>query len=591
MLTSVLTAWLPLSTAVLISIIEYLPAPPAAQTVRLPPMISNSPGAESVSAKIHQAMATFNPAPDVPIVAYVSKMVAIPESELPATTKKTGIAMTGEEARELARRKREEIAKLQAESRPDAEDAFSRVTDTIGSSSFSIYANEEPLKQDPEHLIGFARLYSGTLSVGDEIYVLPPKFTPTNPHADPEPKKVTVKSLYLLMGRAMENLQSVPAGMVFGIGGLEGHILKTGTLCSQLEGGVNLAGVNLAGPPIVRVALEPDNPMDLDKMTNGLKLLERSDPCAQYEVMPSGEHVIITAGELHLERCLKDLKERYAKCEIQVGSPIVPYRESIVSAPEMPAPKNPELPRGTVIATTLSKQLTIRIRVRPLPSPVADFLSRNTATIKKLHSSKGRKEHEPTAAEAAEGIIGNVHAGGSQETNILSGESFKRELQHVLESVEEDNNVWREAMNQTIEFGPKRMGPNILLDATADGSGDRFFEDPGHASRKRSRSLELCSDKISYAFQLATTQGPLCHEPVQGIAVFLEEVTVAENAEDESGRLIGEIIRCGREAIYQGFHDWSPRILLAMYSCEIQASCKYCSPCRQIYGYVLGIKR
>ena len=89
------------------------------------------------------------------------------------------------------------------------------------------------------------------------------------------------------------------------------------------------------------------------------------------------------------------------------------------------------------------------------------------------------------------------------------------------------------------------------------------------------------SDKISYAFQLATLQGPLCNEPVQGIAVFLEDVTVAAPSDDESsareklGRLTGEVIKTVRDSIRLGFLDWSPRLLLAMYSCEIQASSAY----------------
>lgn len=88
------------------------------------------------------------------------------------------------------------------------------------------------------------------------------------------------------------------------------------------------------------------------------------------------------------------------------------------------------------------------------------------------------------------------------------------------------------------------------------------------------------SDKISYAFQLATAQGPMCNEPVQGTAVFLEEVTITPSTDDESsardklGRLTGEVIKTVQQAIRQGFLDWSPRLLLAMYSCEIQASSK-----------------
>ena len=89
---------------------------------------------------------------------------------------------------------------------------------------------------------------------------------------------------------------------------------------------------------------------------------------------------------------------------------------------------------------------------------------------------------------------------------------------------------------------------------------------------------EAFSDKIAYAFQLSTAQGPLCHEPVQGIAVFLEEVTVAPPPDEDTsnrdnlGRLTGEVIKTIRDSIRQGFLDWSPRLLLAMYSCEIQAS-------------------
>lgn len=62
---------------------------------------------------------------------------------------------------------------------------------------------------------------------------------------------------------------------------------------------------------------------------------------------------------------------------------------------------------------------------------------------------------------------------------------------------------------------------------------------------------------------------------MQGTAVFLEELTVNDAGEDlDLGRLTGEAIKLVREGIAQGFLDWSARIMLAMYSCEIQASSK-----------------
>src|ERR1700712_1936065 len=81
------------------------------------------------------------------------------------------------------------------------------------------------------------------------------------------------------------------------------------------------------------------------------------------------------------------------------------------------------------------------------------------------------------------------------------------------------------------------------------------------------------SDKIIYAFQLSTYQGPLCHEPMQGVALFLESITISPTTSDQDlGRLTGEIIKTVRSSITQGFLDWSPRLLLAMYSCEITAT-------------------
>ena len=88
-------------------------------------------------------------------------------------------------------------------------------------------------------------------------------------------------------------------------------------------------------------------PADMPKLVRGLKLLSQSDPCVESFQQKTGEHVILTAGELHLEvcsfaagisyditkilqRCLKDLRERFAKIDIQASKPIVPFRETAV---------------------------------------------------------------------------------------------------------------------------------------------------------------------------------------------------------------------------------------------------------------------
>ena len=480
-MTTVFSAWLPLSTAILVSVIEHLPAPPAAQASRLPALIDASPGAKYVNSMIREAMVSIKTSVDDPVVAYVSKMVAVPASEMPQNKRKGGGAMTGEEARDLARKKRAEFEKAQAAVNGEALNSdLDAITEALGESSLTDVngenATDEP-EQDPEHLIGFARLYSGTISVGDSVYVLPPKFSPAYPHTKPEPQRVLVTGLYLLMGRGLEALTSVPAGVVFGIGGLEGHVLKSGTLCSQLEGAVNLAGVNMGSQPIVRVALEPVNPADLDKMIRGMKLLEQSDPCAQYEVLESGEHVILTAGELHLERCLKDLRERFAKCEIQAGEPIVPYRETIVNATEMSPPKNKDLPRGTVVGVTTSKQILVRLRVRPLPDVVTEFLLKNAGAIRRLYSERKEQEEGKKGMTAdRENVDEQAEAdeGPAADTGMLSLLDFREKLRSVFAETKGQEHIWADVVEKIAAFGPRRTGPNLLIDATPYGTCQRL---------------------------------------------------------------------------------------------------------------------
>lgn len=41
----------------------------------------------------------------------------------------------------------------------------------------------------------------------------------------------------------------------------------------------------------------------MPKLVEGLRLLNQADSCVETLVQETGEHVILTAGELHLEVC------------------------------------------------------------------------------------------------------------------------------------------------------------------------------------------------------------------------------------------------------------------------------------------------
>ena len=477
-LTALFAVWLPLSTAVLVSTVEYLPPPPASQAARLPLLLDSSPGAPFITPDTRDAMINFQSLDNTPVVAFVSKMIAVRESELSKRPKVGNGSLTGEEARDLARKKRAELQRAQATATDDVAD-MNNITQALDSADLAEHDQYHgDFEEDPEHLIGFARTYSGNLSVGDKVYVLSPKFSPADPRAVPAPKEVTITGLYLLMGRGLEALSSVPPGVVCGIAGLEGNVLKSATLCSNLEGAPNLAGVSMGAQPIVRVALEPSNPSDLDKLIKGMKLLEQSDPCARYEVLDSGEHVILTAGELHLERCIKDLKERFAKCDVQAGEPIVPFRETIVSDSEMAPLKDEKLPRGTVTVKSHSSSVAIRFRTIPLPVTVAEFLEKHSTSIRHMYAQRSGQEDGTTRkdreANAEEEFLDPSSVNSHAQNGLFSLLEFREDLTKLFSEAKDHQETWNKAVERIASFGPRRHGPNILIDATEQATCQRL---------------------------------------------------------------------------------------------------------------------
>lgn len=59
----------------------------------------------------------------------------------------------------------------------------------------------------------------------------------------------------------------------------------------------------------------------------------------------------VIAGEVHLETCIKDLRERFARVELTVSPPLVAFRESVADPAEAPdaVHRPPKVCPGTVV--------------------------------------------------------------------------------------------------------------------------------------------------------------------------------------------------------------------------------------------------
>uniref|UniRef100_A0AAQ5XPX4 Ribosome assembly protein 1 n=1 Tax=Amphiprion ocellaris TaxID=80972 RepID=A0AAQ5XPX4_AMPOC len=638
LLSAICSQWLPVSQAVLSMVCEKLPSPLDMASERAEKLMSvGARRFDSLPAQTQKLKTAFlqcSSEDNAPVIVFVSKMFAVDTKALPKYKPRP---LTQEEIVQ-----RRELARQRHADRMAADQ-------TAAESHKELPEEEEELK---ETFIAFARVYSGVVKKGQRVFVLGPKYDPglglsmvpegcsasdcvfEVPHLS----CCSMESIYLLMGRELEDLEEVPAGNVLGIGGLEECVLKSATL-STTPACPPFTPLNFEATPIVRVAVEPKHPSEMPKLVRGMRLLNQADPCAEVLIQETGEHVLVTAGEVHLQRCLDDLRDRFAKIEISASKPIIPFRETVVRPPKVDM-VNEELGKqqkvaiihqvshqvisqvmdGLVTLTTPNRLATVCVRAIPLPQEVTQLLESNSEVIRTL-----------------EQINMSLREGKSLDISLRTLEAIaglKDQLDSLLQG-----RKWRNAVERIWAFGPRRYGPNILLNNVDSyqrpsvwqclGRGDKTVEAGAQAAVLRDFDNSIIS-----GFLLATLSGPMCEEPLMGVCFCVERWDVQSSApaqhqesfEEDSmshkaladnkverssetsaqeegmasglgqaerrpepasdcyGPVSGQLIAAMKEACRHAFQAQPQRLMAAMYTCEIMATAEVLG---RVYG-VLG---
>ena len=178
---------------------------------------------------------------------------------------------------------------------------------------------------DGGRFFAFGRVFSGTVSTGQKVRIMGPNYKPGS-KTDLSVKNI--QRTVLMMAGKVEAVPDVPCGNTVGLVGVDQYLTKQGTI-SDHEEAHNIRVMKFSVSPVVRVAVEVKNASDLPKLVEGLRKLSKSDPLVVCSTEESGEHTIAGCGELHVEICLKDLEEEYAKCPLKNGNPVVSYKETV----------------------------------------------------------------------------------------------------------------------------------------------------------------------------------------------------------------------------------------------------------------------
>ncbi|RKP40315.1 hypothetical protein BJ085DRAFT_18730 [Dimargaris cristalligena] len=622
LIMNLMSQWLPLSTAVFLAVIEKLPSPRQAQQVRIPKLLY--PFDDDVAEPkndLERAMFECDTSESAPITIYVSKMFSVPVSQLPENQRRQ---LSADELRARGRVERIRRQADEANTTGLTGDGQPIPMEQLAETTREPQAETNSSEND-QALIGFCRIYSGTVREGQEMYALSPKYDHTLPVAVQSQyvHRVTVGKLYLLMGRDLLPVPQVMAGNVFAMAGLGDQVLKSATISTSLEC-PSLGSILTTSAPIVRAALEPARLSEMSQLVHGLKLLNQSDPCVEVYLQETGEHVIATAGELHLERCLTDLRERFARIEIHVSPPLVPFRETV--APLL-ARGGQQPPAGESMTVTTSNGVCdVTISCRPLPATVVAFLAEHRETIKQLWTGRNYPDSGEDAVDTLD--TSGVTAGRPGHQRLLGWYEFRVALEALFREDEvEHKSQWGAVVDNIWLCGPKRIGPNLFINNLADyqpkpvtqqrskhATGPVSPDASASQSDAPTLSTEALADRVAQlnvaeeprtatitlrdleesvatGFQLATLNGPLCAEPVVGLCFTLEGCQIhsdrlpkangEKEGSDESATaawsvlkntLPGQVIMATREACRQSFLSWSPRLMLAMYSVEIQAT-------------------
>jgi elongation factor 2 len=179
----------------------------------------------------------------------------------------------------------------------------------------------------------FGRVFSGIIGTGKEVRIQGPEYQVGSKN-DLYVKKI--QRTVLMMGRYTEHLQDCPAGNLIGLVGVDTYLVKSGTI-SDTEKAHNFRDMKYSVAPVVRVSVSVANASDLPKLSEGLKRLAKSDPLVlcTFDVQ-TNEWIVAGAGELHLEICIKDLRDDFMKgAEIKTGKPVVSFTETITDKSEM----------------------------------------------------------------------------------------------------------------------------------------------------------------------------------------------------------------------------------------------------------------
>merc|ERR1719230_1234395 len=360
-----------------------------------------------------------------------------------------------------------------------------------------VYVSKMIPTSDKGRFFAFGRVFSGTIATGQRVRI-------QGPHYKPGSKEdLNVKNIQrtvLMMGRSTEQIADVPCGNTVALVGIDQFLLKSGTLTS-LEDAHNIADMKYSVSPVVKVAVKVKDGKELPKLVEGLKKLSKSDPLVVCTTEESGDHVIAGCGELHVEICLKDLREEYAQCEFIVSDPVVSYRETVTEKSSV-----------TCLAKSPNKHNRIYLEAEPMDEELCSAIEDGKAGPKA--DAKERAKLLKEKFEWDDNSARKIWCWGPETDGANVVVDATQGVQYLLEIKEHVNS----AFQWTAKEGP-------LCEENMRGIRFNIMDVTLHADAIHRGAGQIMPPTRRCCFSSEMTAKPTLQEPI-----FLVEITCPQEA-------------------------------------------------------------
>jgi ribosome assembly protein 1 len=271
-------------------------------------------------------------------------------------------------------------------------------------------------------------------------------------------------------------------------------------------------------------------------------------------------------------------------------------------------------PQDIVERTTPNGRCTVRVQVLRLPNALTKVLEESEQLLGQIIEGKTAKRDGVLDPRLSQDDGDSAAALRQRMISAIDSELEAISNQVDKEKLERYRKAWLGYLERIWSLGPWQVGPNLLLVpdvkssdgvirliTTQDGRQGVLVRGRSHVSERlgfvnesdaeannclgnsesaadASESLHLESmalrNSIVSGFQIATNTGPLCDEPMWGVAFIVEPYIFADssgtaNHPDQYNLFSGQVITAVKEACRAAVLQNNPRLVEAFYFCEL----------------------